>query len=138
MAKTRAEMDSFLNENLNTANTLITAYAHRQVEMAVLDYADGRILGMGEYYFGDGNGTDLQVVIVHNLGIPVATNFTILACLVTPDGNSINRDNDIGFSIIAKSANEFTVRITEYSGDDQYDSIGWMILSTQNNIQIST
>lgn len=126
MAKTRAQMNDLLSNNLGTAAAKITATRHREVETEMLEYVSGQILAAGETPSLDPN----VVGIVVPLGITLPnTNYTIVGHFVS-NGTSPQNDNNTVYEITQRTTNSYAITVLEYQGAFQQISFNWIAIST--------
>lgn len=135
--RTRAELNSIVATNLNTANNTISALEHRTVEKEVLDYSTSRIISRGDFYIGDVN-PGIQYLWTIPLGISLLnSNYTIIGHFLSFAG-SYSDDNDVFWSITDKTNLSFTIYVNEFTGDDQNVGFNWMAISSQDILLTTT
>jgi len=134
---TRAEVNAIVNTNLTTTSNLITAFEHRTVEKAVLDYTAGRIIARGAFGIGDVNG-GVQTRWTVPLGqILLNANYIVIGHITSYGGNW-NDDNDVNWCVVNKTNSNFEVFVGEFTTDDQGVAFDWIAISTQDVVLTTT
>ena len=134
---TRAEVNAIINTNLTTTSNPITAFEHRTVEKAVLDYTAGRIIARNFFSIGDVNGNVQSRWTVPLGQILLNSNYIIIGH-ITSYGGDYSDDNDVNWCITNKTNSNFEVFVGEFTTDTQGVAFDWIAISTQDVVLTTT
>lgn len=123
---TKAEVQALIDSNLASASA-ITALKHREVETALLNFADaqsaGKPLLTGNYQIGDISSDALFTITFSDLG---TSNYIVTGSLVGA-GSNWDDDNDVFWSIREKTSTSFKLALREVSSTGSNISFDYII-----------
>jgi len=103
--KTKAEILTLVNDYLADGSPNIRSSEHREIETAILDRVDARILYVGDYIKGSTYGYWSQDI---TFPTPLYTSNYLVHCVVVQGGNS-------AWGISNKTVNGFKLNVTNFT-----------------------